>query len=183
MPEINSKKRGRGWKGKTIQLFLCLKRGRIFGLIICFFCCDLHSWTKSLSLGGGCSSHGNSSPGRKTWAKSHFWRLCFPLIDLNTFLSEVRKYTGNKWMYLPVYISWLFSALTGVGQLKAVCREAGAVSGQILEDEQESFPLSYLSPSLDLYFTLQIEKTTNKQRTKTNPQKTPNKPQGLKPIL
>lgn len=73
-----------------------------------------------------------------------------------------------------------------VGQLKAVCGEAGVVSEQSLEDEQESFPLSSLSPSLDLYFTLQIEKTqTNKgqNQKQTNPQKTPNKPQGLNPIF
>lgn len=136
MPEINSKKLAEAEEAKQFRFFLRLNRGKIFGLTICFFCCDLHSWTKSLSLGGGCSSHGNSKPGRKTWAKSHFWRLCFPLIDLNTFLSRVRKYTGNKWMYLPVYISWLFSALTRVGQLNAVCGEAGVVSEQSLEDEQ-----------------------------------------------
>lgn len=112
----------------------------------------------------------NSKLGKKTWAKSHFWRLCFPLIDLNTFLSRVRKYTGNKWKHLPVYILWLFSALTGIGQLKAVCREAGVVSKQSPEDEQGSFLLNYLSPSLDLYFTLQIGlKKPNK------PTKTPNK--------
>lgn len=61
-------------------------------------------------------------------------------------------------MCLPVYILRMFSALTGIGQLKAVCGEAGVVSEQSLENEWESFPLSYPSPSLDLYFSLPIEK-------------------------
>lgn len=122
----------------------------------------------------------NSKLGKKTWAKSHFWRLCFPLIDLNTFLSRVRKYTGNKWMYLPVYILWLFSALTGIGQLKAVCREAGVVSKQNPEDEQGSFVLNYLSPSLDLYFTLQIGLKKPKQTYQNTKQKTY---KSLKPTL
>lgn len=79
-------------------------------------------------------------------------------------------------MYLPVYISWLFSALTRVGQPKAVCGEAGVVSEQSLEDEQESFPLSSLSPSLDLYFTLQIEITRTNKGQNQNKQ-THKKPQ------
>lgn len=116
----------------------------------------------------------NSKSGKNTWTKSHFWHLYFPLIDLNTFLSRVRKYTGNKWMYLPVYIRWLFPALAEICQL-----EGWVWRGQSCQWAKPwrwtgKISLSCHFPSIGWYFTLQIE-------TKHETQNQPTKPTELKP--